>query len=101
MKGRRSPAAKLYDEKWRAARLGFLRLYPWCKLHEARGSWVAATVVDHVIPHRGDRRLFWDRANWQGLCEHCHNSVKQSQENQRSACDASGYPVADGHHWRR
>ncbi|MHA6731654.1 hypothetical protein [Devosia sp. A369] len=21
-------------------------------------------VVDHIVPHRGDQRLFWDRANW-------------------------------------
>jgi predicted ATPase len=25
---------------------------------------VQATVVDHVMPHRGDQRLFWDEANW-------------------------------------
>lgn len=37
-----------------------------CRLAEA-------TVVDHVRPHRGDRRLFWDRTNWQALCAPCHN----------------------------
>jgi 5-methylcytosine-specific restriction protein A len=30
-------------------------------------------VVDHVIPHKGDRALFWDEANnWQALCARCH-----------------------------
>ena len=32
-----------------------------------------ATVVDHIKPHRGDQKLFWDRSNWQPLCEHHHN----------------------------
>jgi 5-methylcytosine-specific restriction endonuclease McrA len=36
--------------------------------------------VDHIIPHRGDKRLFWHRANWQPLCAPCHNSIKQRQE---------------------
>ncbi|WP_320109629.1 HNH endonuclease [Rhodopseudomonas sp. P2A-2r] len=49
-----------------------------------------ASVVDHIIPHRGDRARFWDRTNWQPLCTHCHASRKQSAEQQtglrRSAC---------------
>jgi 5-methylcytosine-specific restriction protein A len=27
-----------------------------------------ATVTDHIVPHRGDMDLFWDRSNWQGAC---------------------------------
>lgn len=33
-----------------------------------------AKVIDHRIPHRGNERLFWDEANWQPLCEPCHNT---------------------------
>lgn len=33
--------------------------------------------VDHRRPHQGDVRLFWDRANLQGLCKSCH-SMKTS-----------------------
>jgi 5-methylcytosine-specific restriction endonuclease McrA len=40
----------------------------------------AATVVDHIIPHKGDRKLFWSRANWQPLCVSCHSSRKQRLE---------------------
>ena len=29
--------------------------------------------VDHIIPHRGDQKLFWDRNNWQALCKPCHD----------------------------
>ncbi|MEO4040348.1 HNH endonuclease signature motif containing protein [Hoeflea sp. CAU 1731] len=39
-----------------------------------------AKVVDHIIPHKGDRKLFWDRSNWQPLCTPCHSSKKQRQE---------------------
>lgn len=34
---------------------------------------LAATVVDHIIPHRGNEELFWDEDNWQGLCKRCHD----------------------------
>jgi 5-methylcytosine-specific restriction protein A len=30
-------------------------------------------VVDHIIPHKGDKKLFWSRDNWQSLCLSCHN----------------------------
>jgi 5-methylcytosine-specific restriction protein A len=47
---------------------------PWCVECSLNGKSVLATVVDHIRPHRGDRRLFWDRANWQGLCKRCHDA---------------------------
>ena len=37
------------------------------------GMLTPATVVDHVIPHRGDQKLFWDEDNWQALCKSCHD----------------------------
>ncbi|WP_040619343.1 HNH endonuclease [Rhodovulum sp. PH10] len=39
-----------------------------------------ARVCDHVEPHRGDERLFWDAANLQTLCKDCHDRLKQSEE---------------------
>ena len=32
-----------------------------------------ATVVGHIIPHRGNQKLFWDEKNWQPLCKDCHD----------------------------
>ena len=32
-----------------------------------------ACHLDHIIPHRGDMKLFWDESNWQALCESCHD----------------------------
>jgi 5-methylcytosine-specific restriction protein A len=34
---------------------------------------VPATIVDHVVPHRGDQRLFWDQGNWAPACKSCHD----------------------------
>jgi len=63
-----------YDAKWEKARRLFLREHPLCQ------CGAEATTVDHRIPHRGDRQLFWNRANWQPLCTHCHSSTKQRLE---------------------
>jgi len=41
----------------------------------AAGRVTAATVVDHVVPHRGDPVLMWDEiGNWQSLCTDCHGA---------------------------
>ena len=37
-------------------------------------------LVDHIMPHKGNMALFWNRANWQPLCNHCHSQAKQAQE---------------------
>lgn len=37
-------------------------------------------VADHITPHRGDRALFFDRANLQCLCKPCHDGAKQREE---------------------
>ena len=46
---------------------------PFCRECARRGVRTWATVVDHVVPHRGDWQLFIDPANHQSLCERCHN----------------------------
>jgi hypothetical protein len=45
----------------------------------AQGYNTVATIVDHVVPHRGDRNSFV-LGQLQSLCESCHNSVKQNVE---------------------
>lgn len=68
-----------YDSKWDKARLHFLAHHPLCAQCEREGRTTAATVVDHVIPHKGDMVLFWDSGNWQSLCARHHN-IKTSNE---------------------
>jgi 5-methylcytosine-specific restriction endonuclease McrA len=64
-----------YTTKWDRERTAYLKAHPHCAM-----CGQAATVVDHKIPHRGDRSLFWSRSNWQPLCTSCHSSRKQRIE---------------------
>lgn len=68
-----------YSAAWQRARAAYLLKHPLCVKHEARGEVVLASVVDHIIPHRGDWTLFWDSSNWQALCKRCHD-VKTATE---------------------
>ena len=70
---RLSAARRGYGPLWRRARAAYLARYPLCVPCEAAGRLVSATVVDHVVPHRGDPVLFWDESQWQGLCKCCHD----------------------------
>lgn len=76
---RLSAAKRGYDGQWRKARAGFLKKHPLCVDCEKEGQLNAATEVDHIIPHKGDKELFWDRNNWQGLCK-MHHSRKTARE---------------------
>ena len=70
---RGSAAERGYDRRWQKAREIYLRKHPLCVKCRAAGKLTPATVVDHIIPHRGNQQLFWDESNWQPLCENCHN----------------------------
>ena len=37
-------------------------------------------VVDHIEPHRGDLKLFWDKSNLQSVSKEWHDKTKQSLE---------------------
>ncbi|UFT98103.1 HNH endonuclease [Radiobacillus kanasensis] len=72
-KGRESSNKRGYNYSWQKYRVMFLRRNPLCKSCSARGHTVPATEVDHIEPHRGDKELFWDPNNHQGLCNTCHS----------------------------
>lgn len=116
--GRRgSASSRGYGYAWQKARDQFLRENPLCAEHQRHGRMVAAAVVDHITPPKlrearesGDsermaaaQQLFWSRSNWQPLCKHCHDSVKQRAEKSGwiSGCDASGRPLDPRHPWNR
>lgn len=94
---------KPYGYRWQQARKGWLRKYPLCVRCEKTGHVEPATVVDHIVPHRGDMTLFWDRTNLQSLCTNCHSSYKQRLEKsgREVGCDVSGRPLDPRHHWNR
>lgn len=72
---RGSARSRGYDSKWEKGRKRYLRAHPFCECKECRaeGRTRAATVVDHIIPHRGDKKLFWDENNWQAMSKPCHD----------------------------
>jgi len=86
---------KLYGHRWQRFRLSFLEANPLCVMCQADGCTTAATVVDHITPHRGDVEVFWREGNHQSLCAHHHNSAKQQAE--RLGYDprigADGWPI--------
>lgn len=67
-----------YGYRWQQARERWLERNPVCVACKRQGLLTVATEVDHVIPHRGDKALFWDQANWQSLCKPCHSAKTAS-----------------------
>lgn len=72
----------MYNRKWKAYRLRFLARPEnhWCCECLKHGVHTPATEVDHIIPHDGSIKLFWDMKNHQALCASCH-SAKTMREN--------------------
>lgn len=69
----------LYSYRWQQARKRFLADRPFCEGEcKAANRVTLATVVDHIVPHRGNRALFWDESNWQPLCQSCHSRKTRS-----------------------
>jgi hypothetical protein len=60
----------------------------------------AATVADHITPHKGDYNLFW-HGELQSLCPHHHNSIKQQLETGEPgysrAVGLDGWPTDPNH----
>lgn len=93
---------RLYSTKaWHRMRARQLRDNPTCAYCAEIGQLTAASVVDHVIPHRGNETLFYDQKNLQSLCKQCHDSVKQQLEvtGVRRGCDTSGNPLDKNSAW--
>lgn len=66
--------SRLYNSRaWKAASRRFLAEHLLCITCEREGRSSLATQTDHIRPHRGDLRLFWDATNWQPLCQSCHS----------------------------
>ena len=70
-----------YGSKWQRARRAYLSKHPLCVLCKANGRDEEARHVDHIIPHRGDMKLFWDESNWMSLCVPHHNAKSVKERN--------------------
>lgn len=82
---RGSARARGYTLKWDKASAGHLKANPLCVYCEM-GAWgepprvEAAVLTDHLIPHRGDQAVFWNRRDWVACCAACHSGPKQRAE---------------------
>jgi 5-methylcytosine-specific restriction endonuclease McrA len=84
--GRRGSArVRGYTTPWDKAAAGHRAKHPLC-VYCAMGAWgdaprdTAADLIDHLIPHRGDQAIFWNRRDWVSSCTDCHNGPKQRTE---------------------
>lgn len=77
----RRPSARErgYDAKWDRERAAYLTFHSTCLHCHMR----PATIVHHIIAHRGDRSLFWNRSNWMPVCQPCHDGPIQRRERAR------------------
>jgi 5-methylcytosine-specific restriction protein A len=78
------PGRQWYGTKeWRALRDQVRLEEPLCveclKLERVEPT----TQVDHIVPHRGDKAKFFDRANLQGLCDTHHSRKTATEVNAR------------------
>lgn len=69
-----------YTAQWERERKRFLTRHPLCAECERNGRFTPATVVDHIRPHKGDMKLFWDVSNWQPLCRPCHDRKTATED---------------------
>ena len=95
----------LYNSKrWKDLRRRKLSSKRYCECPHCKGKFIPGEVVDHIKPHRGDTRLFFDYSNLQTLAKDCHDSMKQSEERGgkgfNKGSDARGNPLGDAEHWK-
>jgi 5-methylcytosine-specific restriction endonuclease McrA len=88
----------LYGKRWRKRAHYQLQIEPLCRMCANEGRITSASVVDHVIPHRGDINSFW-LGELQSLCTFHHNSTKKiiEQRGYDTAIGADGWPLDPRH----
>lgn len=94
--------------RWQKIRARQLQAEPLCAMCITVDLVTLASVCDHTEPHRGDQVKFWG-GPFQSLCQHHHNSTKQSHEKggsapveapRRKGSDINGWPLDANHPWR-
>lgn len=93
------PWRKFYGLKaWKLRRNEQLKRIPYCEPCKALGMSRAATIANHVTPHRGDWNLFI-RGRLESTCKKCHDSAIQEAENKgfRKDIDEDGWPIDESH----
>lgn len=100
-KRKNAPYRKWYKlPLWQSIRTKQLTEHPLCERHLMRGSVVAASTVNHKVPHKGDWQKFIS-GPFESLCKACHDGPVQSEERRgyMLGCDSNGRPVDPDHPW--
>ena len=90
------PWRKLYNTAmWRKLRERQLMEQPLCSFCLQSDVVEAATVVDHITPHKGVIDLFASPSNLQSLCKAHHDGDKQRIEHGQAIVTfgADGWPT--------
>ena len=69
-----------HTPQWKIIRRDLLNRKPYCVFCYEKGIQTQATVADHIEPHRGDYKLFFNLDNLQPLCATCHSGEKKRRE---------------------
>ena len=94
-----SNRCRWYDtSRWQKRRRYQLAKEPLCRMCAVEGKVTVATIVDHVIPHRHNRELFYF-GELQSLCLMHHNQTKKQLENKGYVNDIGkdGWPIDRNH----
>jgi 5-methylcytosine-specific restriction endonuclease McrA len=95
----RAVTKRWYDSpRWRRRASWQIHEHPLCVKCLAIGMVTPSTVADHIIPHRGDARLFW-MGDLQSLCWEHHSGVKALEEKHGydPTIGADGWPIDARH----
>lgn len=69
-----------YTYKWAKASKRYRTLNPLCVPCLLMDRTMAASCVDHIVPHQGRQDLFWDKGNWCSMCWVCHSIKTRSED---------------------
>lgn len=72
-----------HTARWQRLRKAQLAMQPLCEICLTKGDATAASICDHVEPHRGEADRFWS-GPFQSLCKPCHDGEKQRLESRRT-----------------
>lgn len=72
---------------------------PLCRRCRKQNRLIVATVVNHIVAHKGKWELFSDINNLESLCKSCHDGDAQREDKNgySSMVGADGWPMDHKH----
>lgn len=90
------------SQRWREKALAQFAAHSLCSRCSTDHRPVAASVANHVIPHKGNETLFWE-GELESVCAPCHDGAIRSEEarGHRIGMTIDGRPKDPKHPWNR